>query len=199
MKKKLSTVKPALPKEYVWTLLIDDVEREYKCLVTETDVTTNEDGVQKDHLVITDTTCLEGTLQIDTKTEIFGDMVDFQLERFIPYIRLDGHWAMSHTTENDRLNEQVAIYKKQSLTEVIVGSCFMLATLAKVLITGSLDDWWMLIIMGIFIYSSAALRMVRLRNELNALKELKEQEEAEKASGNEYLPIAQQVAKAEEE
>ena len=34
---------------------------------------------------------------------------------------------------------------------------------------------------------------------LGRLKELKEQEEAEKASGNEYLPIAQQVAKAEEE
>lgn len=199
MKKKLSTVKPALPKEYIWTLLIDDKEREYKCLVTEMDVTTYEDGVQKDHLTITDPTCLEGTLQIDTQTEIFGDMVDFQLERFIPYIRLDGHWAMSHTTENDRLNEQVAIYKKQSRTEAVVGSCFLLATLGKVLFIGALDDWWMMIIMGIFILSSAALRMVRLRNELTAMKELKEQAEAEKASGNEYLPIAQQVAKAEEE
>ena len=119
MKKKLSTVKPELPKEYIWTLLIDDAEREYKCLVTETDVTTYEDGVEKDRLTITDPTCLEGTLQIDTQTEIFGDMVDFQLERFIPYIRLDGHWAMSHTTENDRLNEQVGIYQKQSKTEAM--------------------------------------------------------------------------------
>ena len=199
MKKKLSTVKPELPKEYIWTLLIDDAEREYKCLVTETDVTTYEDGVEKDRLTITDPTCLEGTLQIDTQTEIFGDMVDFQLERFIPYIRLDGHWAMSHTTENDRLNEQVGIYQKQSKTESVVASCFMLVTLGKVLITGALDDWWMFIIMGIFIYSSAALRMVRLRNELNALKELKEQAEAEKAAGNEYLPIAQQVEKNGEE
>ena len=198
-KRKKSTVKPDLPKEYIWRLIYDGEEREFKCLVTETEVITFEDGKEHKHLKITDPTCMEGVLQIDTKTKIFDDMVDFQLERFIPYIRLDGHWAMSHTTENDRLNEQVAIYEKQSLTAAIVGSGFMLASLAKVLISGSLDDWWMLIIMGIFIYSSAALRMVRLRNELNALKELKEQEEAEKASGNEYLPIAQQVAKAEEE
>ena len=186
-KKKLSTVKPALPKEYIWTLLIDEEEREYKCLVTETDVTTYEDGVQKDHIRIEDTTCLEGTLQIDTKTEIFGDMVDFQLERFIPYIRLEGSWSMSHTTENDRLNEQVAIYKKQSKQETVVGCGFLLAALIKTLITGGLGDWWMMIIMGIFILSSAAMRIVRLRNELNALKELKEQAEAEKAYENEYL------------
>ena len=186
-KKKLSTVKPELPKEYVWTLLIDEEEREYTCLVTETDVTTFEDGVQKDHILIEDTTCLEGTLQIDTKTEIFGGMVEFQLERFIPYIRLEGSWAMSHTTENDRMNEQIAIYKKQSFWETVVGSALLVATLLKTLITGAMDDWWMMIVMGIFILSCAALRMVRLRNELNALKELKEQAEAEKAEGNEYL------------
>ena len=186
-KKKLSTVKPQLPKEYIWTLLIDEVEREYKCLVTETDVTTYEDGVQKDYIQIEDTTCLEGTLQIDTKTEIFGDMVDFQLERFIPYIRLEGSWTMSHTTEKDRMNEQIAIYKKQSKQETVAGCGFLVATMAKFLISGELGDWWMLIIMGIFILSSAAMRMVRLRNELNALKELEEQAAAEKAAENEYL------------
>jgi len=199
MKKKLSTVKPDLPKEYVWTLVIDDEEKIFKCLVTETEVITFEDGVEHKHLKITDPTCMEGVLQIDTQTRIFGDMVDFQLERFIPYIRLDGHWAMSHTTENDRLQEQIAIYKKQSKQETIVGVVALIFVLIMFLVTGNIDDWWILIIFAIFFFSSAAMRMVRLRNELNALKELKEQAEAEKASGNEYLPIAQQVAKSEEE
>jgi len=198
-KKKPSTVKPDLPKEYIWTLLIDEEEHEYKCLVTETEVITFEDGVEHKHLKITDPTCMEGVLQIDTQTRIFGDMVDFQLERFIPYIRLDGHWAMSHTTENDRLQEQIAIYKKQSKQETIVGVVALIFVLIMFLVTGNIDDWWILIIFAIFFFSSAAMRMVRLRNELNALKELKEQAEAEKASGNEYLPIAQQVAKSEEE
>jgi len=192
-KKKLSTVKPNLPKEYVWTLLIDEVEREYKCLVTETDVTTYEDGVQKDHIRIEDTTCLEGTLQIDTKTEIFGDTVEFQLERFIPYIRLEDRWVMSDTTENDRLNEQIGIYKKQSKQETVIGVAAIAFTLGMYLFTGNMDDWWILIIFGIFFLSSAAMRMVRLRNELNALKELKEQEEAEKAAGNEYLTAGNQT------
>lgn len=198
-KRKKSTVKPELPKEYVWTLLIEEEEHEFKCLVTETEVITYEDGAEHKHLKITDPTCMEGVLQIDTQTRIFGDMVDFQLERFIPYIRLEGHWSMSHTTENDRMNEQIAIYRKQSKQETIVGICCMLVALGKQLFTGDIEDWWILIVFGIFFVSSAAYRMVRLRNEINAMNELKEQREAEKAAANEYLPIAQQISKKEEE
>lgn len=197
-KKKKSTVKPDLPKEYVWTLIIEDQEHEFKCLVTETGVTTYEDGVEHKHLKITDPTCMEGVLQIDTKTKIFGDMVDFQLERFIPYIRLEGKWAMSHTTENDRMNEQIAIYKQQSLQETIVGIGCLLVALGKVLFTGAMDDWWILIVFGIFFMSSAGFRMVRLKNEIDALKELKAEAEAAKNADNEYLPLPRKTAESEE-
>ena len=179
MKKKLSTVKPDLPKEYVWTLVIDDEEKIFKCLVTETEVITYEGDREHKHLKITDPTCLEGTLQIDCQTKIYGDMVDFQLERFIPYIRLEGHWVMSDTTEKDRMNEQIAIYKKQSKQETIVGIGAILVALGKQLISG-IDDWWILIVFGIFFISSAAYRMVRLRNEINALKEIEEEAAREK-------------------
>lgn len=197
-KKKQKIVKPDLPKEYVWTLIIGEEEHEYKCLVTETEVITYEDGVEHKHLKVMDQTCLEGVLQIDTKTKIFGDMVEFQLERYIPYIRLEGRWVMSHTTEKDRMNEQVAIYKKESKLETIAGIAMILATLIKTLVTGALDDWWMMIVFGIFFLSSAALRMVRLRNELNALKELEEEAAAEKAAENEYLPAGLDQPEAEE-
>lgn len=171
MKKKLSTVKPDLPKEYVWNLEIDGEEKLFKCLVTETEVITYEGDREHKHLKITDPTCLEGTLQIDCQTKIYGDMVDFQLERFIPYIRLDGHWTMSDTTEKDRMNEQIAIYKKQSMQETIAGIGAIAIALGKQLITGDIGDWWMLVVFGIFFISSAAYRMVRLRNEINAIKE----------------------------
>lgn len=199
-KKKKSTVKPDLPKEYVWTLVIDDEEKIYKCLVTETEVITYEGDVEHKHLKITDPTCMEGVLQIDTKTKIYGDLVDFQLERFIPYIRLDGHWVMSDTTEKDRMNEQIAIYKKQSKQETVAGICSILIVLAKQLITGDIGDWWMLTVFGIFFISSAAYRMVRLRNEINALKEI----EAEAAAEKEALealkrPAAELEAPATEE
>lgn len=180
MKRKKSTVKPNLPKEYVWTLDIDGEEKLYKCLVTETEVITYEGDQEHKHLKITDPTCMEGVLQIDTKTKIYGDMVDFQLERFIPYIRLEGHWVMSDTTEKDRMEEQIAIYKKQSMQEAVVGACCLLIVLAKQLITGDIEDWWMLNVFGIFFLVSAAYRMVRLRNEVMAIKEAETEAAAEK-------------------
>ncbi len=179
--RKKSTVKPELPKEYVWTLEIDGEEKLYKCLVTETEVITYEGDVECKHLKIMDPTCMEGVLQIDTKTRIYGDLVEFQLERFIPYIRLEGHWAMSDTTERDRRDELVKIHKKNSLLETVTGSIMLLVLLAKWLITGEAGQWWILSIFGIFFLSSAAVRMVRLRNELNLLKELEEEAAAEKA------------------
>ena len=36
--KQNKCVKPDLPKEYVWALEIDDVDHEFKCLVTEDEV-----------------------------------------------------------------------------------------------------------------------------------------------------------------
>ena len=197
-KRKKSTVKPDLPKEYVWTLDVEGEEHEYKCLVTETGVTTYEDGVEHKHLKITDPTCMEGVLQIDTQTKIFGDMVEFQLERFIPYIRLEGRWVMSDTTEEDRLNEQVAIYKKQSKQECAAGIGCLLVLLVYSLITGSTGDLWILSVMGIFFLSSAGMRMVRLRNELNAMKEAAEEAAAEKAAGNEYLALPRKKEETEE-
>lgn len=182
-KRKKSTVKPDLPKEYIWRLVYGEEEHEFKCLVTETEVVTYEDGQEHKHLKITDPTCMEGVLQIDTQTKIFGDMVDFQLERFIPYIRLeDGHWHMSHTTEDDRMQEQIAIYKKQSKQETVTGIIMLAVALGKQLFTGKMDSWWILIVFGIFFISSAAYRMVRLNNEINAIKEAEQAAEEEKAA-----------------
>lgn len=179
-KKKKSTVKPNLPKEYSWLLAIDGEEKLFKCVVTETEVITYEGDQEHKHLKITDPTCMEGVLQIDTVTKIYGQMVDFQLERFIPYIKLEGKWTMSDTTEEDRLQEQIAIYKKQSLQETIVGIACEIVVLAKKLIVGEIGDWWMLNVFGILFIASALMRLVRLRNEVMAIREAEAEEEAER-------------------
>ena len=185
--RKKSTEKPNLPKEYIWELEVEGKSREYKCLVTEDSVTTYEDGVEHKHLKITDPTCMEGVLQIDCETKIFGELIPFQLERFIPYIKLDGHWVMSDTTKEDRMQQQIAIYKKQSKQETIVGILCILFVLIYRIVTGSMGDWWMLSVFGIFFMSSAGMRMVRLRNEINAMKEAEEEAAAEKAEMEAYL------------
>lgn len=194
-KKKKSTVKPNLPKEYSWLLAIDGEEKLFKCLVTETEVITYEGDQEHKHLKITDPTCMEGVLQIDTATKIYGQMVDFQLERFIPYIKLEGKWTMSDTTEDDRLQEQIAIYKKQSLQETIVGIACEIVVLVKKLIVGEIGDWWMLNIFGILFIASALMRLVRLKNEVMAIREAEAEEEAERQARQ----ARREAEKAEEE
>lgn len=195
LKKKKSTVKPDLPKEYVWTLDVEGEEKIFKCLVTETEVITFEGEKEHKHLKITNPECMEGVLQIDTATKIYGDMVDFQLERFIPYIRLEGHWVMSDTTEEDRMQEQIRIYKKNSKEQIISGAACLLVALGKQLITGDLGDWWMLNVFGMFFIVSGLMTLVRLRNEINAIKEAKEEAAIEKAQEKEKKE-AREAAKA---
>lgn len=186
-KKKKGTEHPDLPKEYIWELEVEGKTREFKCLVTEEGVTTYEDGVEHKHLKITDLTCMEGVLQIDCVTKIFGEMIPFQLERFIPYIKLEDHWVMSDTTKEDRMQQQIAIYKKQSKQEAIIGAAALLFMLGMKLFTGSMGDLWILSVFGVFFISSAGLRMVRLKNELAAMKEAEEEAAAEKAEMEAYL------------
>ena len=185
-KRKKSTVKPNLPKEYVWALEIDDVDHEFKCLVTEDEVITYEDGREHKHLKVVDHTCMVDVLQIDCETMIFGNMTPFQLERYIPYIKLD-RWLMSDTTREDRLQEQIVIYKNQSKWETIIGIASIFAHLVGQMFIPLFKEMWILSVFGIFFISSAVYRMARLRNELTALREAQQELENEEKEMKAYL------------
>ena len=94
---------------------------------------------------------------------------------------------MSDTTKEDRMQQQIAIYKKQSKQEAIIGAAALLFMLGMKLFTGSMGDLWILSVFGVFFISSAGLRMVRLKNELAAMKEAEEEAAAEKAEMEAYL------------
>jgi len=185
-------VKPELPKEYVWALEIDNEDHEFKCLVTEDEVITYEDGREHKHLKVVDHTCYEGVLQIDCETKIFGTMTPFQLERYIPYIKLD-RWIMSDTTREDRLLEQVAIYRKQSRIEYIIGAIMILVNVIMGIAFGMFEDTLMFSIMGMLFIVSGAYQMIRVKQELNAIREaqedLKNEEEEMKAYLEDKTPV----------
>lgn len=198
-KRKKSTVKPNLPKEYVWELDINGEDHEYKCLVTEDEVITYQDGVEHKHLKVMDHTCMEGVLQIDCETKLFDEMVGFQLERYIPYINLANGWTMSDTTRDDRMAEQIQIYKNQSKWEVILGVAAMAVHLLGQLIFPVLKEMWMLTVFGIFFISSAVYRMARLRNEITALEEAKAELEENEKEMKAYLEDKEPVFHKTEE
>lgn len=185
--RKKEAPKPNLPKEYLWALDIEGEDHEFKCLVKEDEVITFEDGVESKHLKVMDHTCQVGVLQIDCNTKLFQEQVGFQLERYIPYLNLAGGWTMSDTTREDRMAEQIQIYKKQSKWETIMGIAMILVHLVGQLIFPILKDLWMFSIFGILCISAAAYRMVRLRNELNAIQEARDELAAEEKAMKAYL------------
>lgn len=180
--KKKNKLMPNLPKEYVWELEVDGEDKIYKVVVDEDMCTTYEGDRESKHLKVMDKTCKVGVLQIDTITSIYGQQIPFQLERYIPYIKLEGKWKMSDTTRQDRIEEGVAIHRRNSLIESVVGSLFLLAALAMFLAWGKDSDWWMMFVFGVFIIFSAITRLVRLRNELMAMKEAEEEAAAMEAA-----------------
>lgn len=186
--KKKNKLMPDLPKEYVWELEVDGVDRLFRVVVDENMCTTYLDDQELKHLKVMDKTCKVGVLQIDTITSINGQKIPFQLERYIPYIKLDGKWKMSDTTRQDRFEEGVAIHRRNSKIESIVGGSMLAVALLMYLFMGRDSDWWMVFVLGVFIIFSAISRLVRLRNELNALKEAEEAAAAEESAAGEEVP-----------
>ncbi len=175
MFKRKSTEKPNLPKEYVWELDYDGDIRIYKCVVTETMVTTYEGDVEKKHLKVMNPECREGVLQIDTITSIYGEQIPFQLERFIPYIKLETGWKSSDTTHQDRLEATVKMHKRNSALQIGLGILCVIATQIKKAITGEIGDWFMLNTFGIFFIFAGIYTLARLKMELNQLKQAEEE------------------------
>ena len=168
---KKKNLKPNLPKEYVWALDIEGEDHEFKCLVTDDEVITYEDGVECKHLKVMDHTCEVGVLQIDCNTKLFKELVGFQLERYIPYLNLAGGWTMSDTTREDRLNEQVAIYRKQSKLEYLIGGLLILVNVIAGLAFGAFEDTLVFTIIGTLFIVSGAYQMIRVKQELAAIRE----------------------------
>lgn len=195
MFKRKNTEKPNLPKEYVWELEINGEDHTYSCIVTETMVTTYEDGVEKKHLKIMNPECKQGVLQIDTVTSLFGEPMSFQLERFIPYIRLEDGWTSSDTTKKDRLDATVATYRKNAKAEIITGIACVLITIIKYVVTGDMGDWYMLNVFGIFFIFAGLSTRLRLKRELEAMEKATEDAAEDKATAEE--PTNEPAAKPE--
>ena len=179
MFKRGTTERPELPKEYTWELDVLGEDHTYTCVVTEEMVTTYEDGVEKKHLKVMNPECRQGVLQIDTTTSLFGDPVPFQLERFIPYIKLQGEWVSSDTTKKDRLDATVAKYRSNAKWELIIGVLCVVVSIAARLIQGAIGDWYMLNVFGFFFIFGGISTRVRLKQELEAMENAKKTEEEE--------------------
>ena len=177
---KTKTPKSYEPKEYVWTLNINGQDKVWKCRVEDTQCITYEGDTERKHLKIMNPERSPKVIQIDTVTTVYGRQTPFRLRNGVPYLQLEGRWQMSETTFADRLDATVKMHRRNSAMEAVCGAGLILATVIKSLVTGDMGQWWMLVVFGVFFLVSSAMRMIRLKFELENLEEKKRARAAEK-------------------
>lgn len=180
IKKKYETIECS--NNHVFSIEYDGVIKKWNCVVLENEVVCYERSKETARIPIENKEVAPHVIQVDTVVNIYGEEIPFQLENAIPFISLEDEWVPSDTFTEAKRNAAIKMHKRASKKEVIAGCLMLVAMFVLWAVTGSLDDWWLLSVFGIFMMSSAAYRMVRLRNELMALKEAEDEAAAEAES-----------------
>lgn len=159
-----------MSKEFIWNLTVGDEKKVWKCVVREDEVVTFEDDAECEHIRITNPEVKQGVLQIDTMTKVYGEEVQFQLEKNIPYIKLDGKWSMSRTTFEDRKQKLIKDQKIGFAVLIALGIGAALYCLVRYLIDGSMGDSWFMLVMGSIMIATAFLQRYELKNQLKMIE-----------------------------
>lgn len=159
---------PIVNKEYIWKLEVNEEIREFKVFLGENECITYADGVECSRLKIQDKRQMQGLLQIDSETLVLDEIVPFQLENGIPYVKLNDEWIMSDTTLEDRIQARIFQVKKQAYMTAAIGVVVFLFVLIRFLIPDSVSEWPAAPFLGIFCIVCAVLQMFRLKQEVEA-------------------------------
>ena len=155
-----------MSREFVFNIIVDEEEVQWKCVVHETEVVTYEGDVECERLQITNPEKKQGVLQIDTETKVYDEVLPFQLENGVPYVKFEGEWTMSDTTMEDRLQARIKQVKKQAYMICGLGVFFFVFMLGQYLITGTVGEWPAAPVLGTFCFACAAMQLIRLKQEM---------------------------------
>ena len=158
-----------MTKEYIFTLEVEDEEVIWKCIVGENDCVTYEGDVECERFTLTTSERKPHVLQLDTKAKVYDDVLPLQVENGMPFIKIEGKWIASDTTEEDRIQANILKYKKESYLIASVGVAILIYFLIDTLIHGGIQGWPIAPVLGVFCLSAAAYTLVRVRNELDAM------------------------------
>lgn len=158
-----------MTKEYIFTLEVEDEEVIWKCVISEDKCVTYEGDNKCEEFKLTTRDRKPHVLQLDTKAKVYDDVLPLQVENGMPFLKIEGSWVASDTTEEERIQANVLKYKKESYLIAGVGVAILVYYLVDVLITGSFGEWPIAPVLGIFCLGAAAFTLVRVRNELDAM------------------------------
>ena len=165
---------PIVNKMYEWELEVDGQTVQWKCFVGENECITYEGDRECKHLKIMDKTQKQGVLQIDCKTRVWDEIVPFQLENGVPYIKLENDegelkWVSSDTTKEDRLQARIRQVKKEAYASWFLGGVFVLICVIQYMIEGTLGEWPIMPTLALMCIAAGFINMIRLKNELEQL------------------------------
>ncbi len=165
---------PIVNKMYEWDLEVDGQLVKWKCFVGENECITYEGDRECKRLKIMNKVQEVGVLQIDCETRVWDEIVPFQLENGIPYIKVENDegehkWRMSDTTREDRIQHQIKKVKKEAYVAWACGIVFVLWCVVQYAIQGTLGEWPVAPIFAVFCIFTGFLNMIRLKNELEAM------------------------------
>lgn len=160
-----------MSKEFVWNVTVGDEKKEWKCILLEDEVVTYENETECEHLKITNPEVKQGVLQIDTVVHIYGQEARFQLEKNVPYIKLDKEWSISKTTFQERKNKAVKEQKTVFTLLMLIGIGACLACLLRWLIMGSMGDWWFMLVMGTIVMATAYIQRYEMKTQLEMIEQ----------------------------
>lgn len=158
-----------MSKEFVWDIDVDGEIKVWKCVVHETEVVTYEGDEEKKHLKITNPESKQGVLQIDTVTRVYDEECPFQLEKGVPYIKLDGRWTMSSTTFEDRKQKLLKTHKITAYVQLGLGLVMGAACLVRYLLQGTMGNWWFLLVLGSIVAVSGFVQYGTIKSQLAEL------------------------------
>ncbi|MBR2047342.1 MAG: hypothetical protein IJ960_01960 [Oscillospiraceae bacterium] len=161
-------------KMYEWELEVDGQTVMWKCFVGEDECITYEGDRECKHLKIMDKTQERGVLQIDCVTRVWDEIVPFQLENGIPYIKLkddegEAKWVSSDTTKEDRLQAQIRKVKREAYGSWTTGGIFVLMCVVQLIVQGTLGEWPIFPTLAVLCVVAGFMNMIRLKNELEQL------------------------------
>ena len=160
-----------MTKEYIFTMAFDDgdYQKEWKCVVYEDKCVTYAEGVECQTFQLATTERMPRVIQLDTEAKVFDEVLPLQIENGIPFLKMDGRWECSDTTDEDRLQANIIKYKKESAFFAMLGIAMITFQLVDWCFLKFSGDMPMFIVLGIFSISCGGITMVRLNNEMKAI------------------------------
>ena len=158
-----------MTKEYIYTLEVEDEEVIWKCIISDDMCVTYEGDEKCEEFKLTTQERKPHVLQLDTKAKVYDEYLPLQVENGMPFIKIEGNWVASDTTEEDRIQANILKYKKEAYMIAAVGVLMLIYFLIDTIIHGGVQGWPIAPVLGIFCLSAAAYTLVRVRNELDAM------------------------------